>query len=608
MHMIKKNLHALAFLVLLSSLSSAGSITYTQDGTPVITVGSEAAGTSINNINADDSLYYIVNAVPTSNTTAVNNPTMNGSVNSWTNGWEYNPPGSSNTWAYTTATYVSPPGSGRKYILPSATQDYLWVAGTAYQAPTTTVDSTTVNYLNWSMRYGSLTNPGNVRTAAICAEIYGTINGVAGRQLYYCYFIVGSAPADTADRKFITLGSGSSTAWQSFSRNINADIESKWGSGATYTISQVRVVNFMITGNIPNNAGRSAFTAYYDDIYLLKGDNNQVDVRHKSQAGVSPPPGHALMRMMVSDKFYSTSSTATYQLQWWNANTSSWENCGAAAPQSSEGTRTCNTSTNPSYYINAADSSKVMMRLYSSATSTRHSLYENYLYYKIWFPNLTSTTISPTTDPAPTTGTSFQVNCTSSVDADYGINDANYYLMLSTDNGATWNPITTTSSGLKLNSSTPTNPFTSQSIPAGGSTTKSWYVDAVTAGTYQLKCVTNSTSAGEQNSSALQVTVTGPPGNATVWTGKQNYAACVPVYYKVRLFDSNNFLIDAPFNLWIKDSANATRYSASNIYPNNGTGTYTNLLYVNSTDPAGSWAIIATSGDAAGTKLFTVNP
>ncbi|MEW6329525.1 MAG: hypothetical protein AB1468_05405 [Candidatus Micrarchaeota archaeon] len=285
---------------------------------------------------------------------------------------------------------------------------------------------------------------------------------------------------------------------------------------------------------------------------------HKMNVTHSSTASVATPAGHALRKVEAHDKFKSSSLSPTYTLEWFNNGV--WTTAGCTAPGSVGATDVdwnCTETTNPS---NAISANRIRMRLSTNVVQQSFTTGENYVWYRIWFPNITSTSISPLADPNPTEDDVFEVNCTSGVDSDYGIADADYHLMYSTDGGGTWNLITTSSENLQLNAGTPTNPYTAQSISAGGSTRKTWSVVAL-AGANLVKCVTNSTSAGGMNSSATIITVKKKPEtNLTLWdetdagepyAGFTRYANDAVVFYANYTNASGDALSAASCNISI---------------------------------------------------------
>jgi len=126
-------------------------------------------------------------------------------------------------------------------------------------------------------------------------------------------------------------------------------------------------------------------------------------------------------------------------------------------------------------------------------------------------------------------------------------------------------------------------------------------------GTFNFNVSCSKPSYQQQNATS-NFTITTAPTSAYVTTGKSSYRACVPVYYRVRMLDSYDFLVNAQFSLDISDSGGTTRRYSAALNPNNGTGVYTDSISVNSTGPSGNWFIKVISGTATGTMQFGVLP
>ena len=560
MRMIKKLPAAL--LLLLSWLASAGSITYNQDGFPILMNGSSTD--SADNLNADDGIYY--NILPAS---AWGTPVVNLRVQckslSCTEGGV--PEASNCNCDSINTSDDSYPGKGGKLKTKGS--------GTAGQVVVEENLSATT---------------AEVPDGAAITSVVATIE-----------FRVSE---DNNTACFLDVWNGTTfieNALTCYTEDTMVHINV---TPALDTVAKLRTAMLRMR-YVGVKKGDSLFLDLLNLTVNYTPQEYRISVTHNSTANVVVPAGHQLIRSEAHIVAKSNNSTApTYTASWYFGGGYVTTGCSAAATigNGTDTDITCNDTATPA---SAIANNRMSVRLSTSAAVQPFQLSEDYVYFRIWFPNLTTTTISPATDPAPQAGSYFQVNCTSGVDADFGIDDATFYLLFSNDTGATWSTLATNSTGLRLNSTTPTNPYTSQSISAGGTTTKSWYVDTVAEGSYMLKCVTNSTSAGEQNSTALIANVA-PVAQPQVSAGKANYSGCTTVYYRIRLFDNSDFLVNANFDLNVTDSTNATRQSLPGAYPNNGTGVYTGYVLLNYTEPAGQWLIRAIARQAAGVRSFNV--
>lgn len=661
--MIKKNLlHPLLLLILASCLASAGSITYNQDGSPIFTNGSSAD--SANNLNADDGTYYNINPGTSAGPSTLNLPIG-------------------------CKTPVTCTGSGT----PVCTCAQINASDSSYANGASglrTTGALTEVYVDENLSATSAEIPDDATITSVIATVVYYVSNAAS-----CSLDVWNGTA------FTTYSLGAcATSITTVTQNVTPTLD---------TIGKIRSARLRMR----YTAGATNRNLYLDMLNLTVNYtrlNRQINVTHNSTATVSIPTGHLLNKSEAHIIAKSNNSaTPTYTISWYSGGSYTTTGCSAATTlvTGSDTDLSCSDTTNPA---NAISSSKISVRLSTNIVNPGFQLNEDYVYFKIWYPNLTSTTKSPSADPSPYEGGFFQFNCSSSVDVDFGISNANYYLLLSNDSGATWNTLTTSSPGLQLNSTTPTNPFTSQSISEGGTTTKSWYVNAVTAGSYQLKCVTNSTSAGEQNSTALTITASLRPASLAIWddtdtvakypndqvyfyanytmsngtiidgngtcrvsfnisggwtawanmtyngtlqpyhynrsfpengtfdfnvscnstgyqaksatsnftitaavaavvsTGKSSYYGCSTVYYRVRLYNTYNNLVNDQFSVNITDPSAAQKYYASSLTPNNGTGIYLSSYSVDASESPGSWLIKAVSGLATGTAVFGVSP
>ena len=95
------------------------------------------------------------------------------------------------------------------------------------------------------------------------------------------------------------------------------------------------------------------------------------------------------------------------------------------------------------------------------------------------------------------------------------------------------------------------------------------------------------------------------PANAT--TGKANYSGCTTVYYRMRLYNASDELVNESFDIRVVDSIAVTRQSLHDIYPNNGTGVYLGNYSIGPTAEDGPWLIrAAIQGATKGMGIFEV--
>lgn len=491
---------ALIALAVLASAAPAVLINYTQDGNPIITTGANA--TSADNLNADDNNYYnVTSAIGTAQ--VLSNTAFTTDTSSWTNSFEDNSPGDTNTFTRDTATFTSTPASGQKINRPdSSTQDDLIVTGTAVQTLNGGVDESTNNTLNWSMKFDSLTNAGNVDDAEVCAEVFGTIGGTANRRLYWCLVEDGLLPADTANFKYFQVGAAG-TGWQNFSRNINNDIASKFGT-TSFNLTEVRLVNRLDTANIANNAAEPVFTSHFDNILLIRA-GQQISVTHYSTNNVTVPAGYNATFAQVLVRLKTNSTIPSYTLKWRYNGVLTTTGCSPASTLSStEQTLNCTDTTNPALAI---ASNRIEANLVTNLTNQSTLTSIDSIQYQVGYPSLTSATLSLASDVITITKSLLDVACNASVDADFGINNTQYFLEWRPQGGNFTNMTTTSADALHLNASTPTNPYVNVSIPAGGSNETSWVVNVSQGGTYDVRCRIYSASAGQLYTSTSTVSV-----------------------------------------------------------------------------------------------------
>ena len=126
-------------------------------------------------------------------------------------------------------------------------------------------------------------------------------------------------------------------------------------------------------------------------------------------------------------------------------------------------------------------------------------------------------------------------------------------------------------------------------------------------GTYPYNITAVANSATPQ--SALDSATILPAANLTsnVSVGKGSYSGCSTIYYRVRLFNSTDQLMNESFNLTITDPTDVTRATVSNAFPNSGTGVYKGNYSASSTAIDGPWLLKAIiQGTIKGTCGFGV--
>jgi hypothetical protein len=381
----------MAFALVLAASSVAFALDYYAAST-TLEYGTNT--TSPSYLNANDSQYYNVSSQSALiNNTHISNPDFNGGIGSWTNGNEDAVP-TENTFAYDNVLYYSAPGSGTKLMQPGATQDSVLLSGTAYQALSSAINQTTQNWFDFRLKFDSISNPSNTQWSAICTELFGTVGGTASRRLYYCYAVEGALPADTVSIKYVSLGSGTNISWQFFSRNVTADVNTKWGAGTTYSFTEVRLVNRMLTANIPNK-GEPALTSHFDDIYVKReSTNNLITARHTSSA--APNPANFIYDNVSISLTMKASTTNTYGLLLYNFNTSVWDSCDSKSVNTTPATMSCAKTSSPANYINSTSYSILVGLSTTASASTTSS--EDYVLFSVGGKYMTNISIWDDTD------------------------------------------------------------------------------------------------------------------------------------------------------------------------------------------------------------------
>jgi hypothetical protein len=419
--------------------------------------------------------------------------------------------------------------------------------------------------------------------------------------------------------------------------NLTIYLRSPGGTGLGTQIDTVALTgttgwlcrNANIPGGVMNGSGTYQFLArahlettggggtkevgiFWDDFELnfTSPSTYNMNVTHSSTATISVPAAHSLVRVEAHDKFKSTSTLPTYTIEWFYNSAWTTSGCKVTSTISSEVDWNCTDASNPALAISA---STIKIRLSSNLIFTNFNTSENYVWYKIWYPNITSSTISPSSDPSPTTGNTFQVSCNGSVDSDFSITNAEFRLQWRPAAGS-WSDMTTSGlNGLYLNGSTPTNPYTSVSISAGGTTTQSWTVVANTAGSYEVRCFVNSSSAGNATSTTTVVTVTGVAAVQWIDTDKASYDSCGTLFYRVSLFDQSGAPTDSSLNVQI---LNTTAVVMSQINTATTAGVYYGIYLFPTAVDWGAWTIKVVAQNlllqqsfsvGAGDRLWKIN-
>ncbi len=507
-----------AMFTLLICTARAGSITYPQDGSPILTNGSSSD--PVSNLNADDANYYNIAAAQNFG------PRTETRLSCKTD--SYYPYCATRGGTRVACTCAQIDSSNNVY------------AGTGLRTSTGGTLGQVWVEANFSATTGEIPDDAVIQSANVTVEF--RVSYTAAN--VYCYLEVWDGAA------WAIVPSFTCTTTET-TRTVDV-------SSVIDTLAKARAMRARVRYS---TSGTRRDYLYVDLLYpgiAYVRRSYAINATHLSTANVFVPAGHALMKVEVHNKFKSSSLLPTYMLEWFND--VAWTTAGCTASGTVGGTDvdwSCTETANPN---NAISANRIRISLSTNSVQQFFTTGENYVWYKIWFPNITSTSLSPFSDPNPPEDDVFEVNCTSGVDGDYGIADADYYLVYSTDGGGTWNPITTTSPNLQLDASTPTNPYTAQSISMGGSMRKNWNVVAL-AGSNLMKCVTNSTSAGEMNSSAVSVTVKKKPEtNLTIWdetdsgkpyAGFTRYANDAVVFYANYTNASGSALSTASCNISI---------------------------------------------------------
>lgn len=327
--------------------------------------------------------------------------------------------------------------------------------------------------------------------------------------------------------------------------------------------------------------------------------NYQTNVEHTSTA-TALPSGHTLKEVQSRNKFASSDTVTIYALQIWNVTGSAWTNCYTPAAQTTETARTCSITATPANYIDG--SNKIKMKLYSDSTpAASFATRENQIFYRLWFPNVTSADLIPNGGTTQVNITkTFQANCTATCDTDYDCNGV-YLSVQWRPSGGNWS-ILDLDSVDNLQCGTALCTQSVGTIPA--SQTSSVYSFNVKGGISssgnEIRCYANSTDAGIRNGTTTQsVSVIGEYIDVSI-TG-------VPITWGSINPGSNALATSGYVNLTINSGTNvATNISVkgNSDYFNRTTSPYTtnyfligNLSYVNGTSstPGTGWVSTTTS-------------
>jgi len=460
--------NAAAVLLLILSISAAASITYQQDGSPLLTNGTNT--TAATNLNADDSNYYNVTAatVPGPITQMLTNANFSTDDSGWVKTI-----GASSTIAW----YNSGQTGGSENIT---------IAGSGVN---------TNNYI--AQNVTALTMPYNV-TINWCYRVTRWSSGTASYLSVYLRSPGGSGLGTLLDNVSIT-GTG---AWTCRS---NSSISSTvLNSSGTYQFTAQ--AHLQTTGG----GGGKYVSVLLDDFQLnFTPANYTLNVTHNSTANVTVPTNYTLQNVTAYTHLKTNLTAVDYTLYWFYNGAFTNTGCNATTHLSgTDADLVCSATSNPSLAIS---DSAIALRLFANESNSAFLTSENFINYTIRFPNMTSASIIPSTGQNLGGGASFTVNCSATADSDYAVTGAEFHLQWrNVSAGPSFSDMTASgSNGLYLSGSTPTNPTAGVSVPAGGSNSSNWTVMTNnTNGTYEIRCFVNSTTGGYQISSATSVNVT----------------------------------------------------------------------------------------------------
>ena len=461
--------------VFLASLSFAASITYIQDGSPILTNGS--SGSPASNLNSDDGVYYAITAAIVPGNVA--QMLLNGNFFSNDVGWARSTSGVMTiNWINTGRT-----GGSDEFVTYGRNKAGVGSISQNFVASIIPASGT----LGWCYRVTVWNVPGTPNQL----DVYLNPPG-------------GTAPGTLIDSISLT----GLTGWNC--RNVvipSALINSVGTYGFT----------FQATLDTANNANAQV-TVQVDDFELNFTTSNQyvLNVTHASTATVSVPANHTLQNVTAKLNLKSNSTSPIYSLQWLYNGAYTSSGCSASSSIPSTDTDIlCSAISNP---LLAISGNAIRIRLSTTYSSSSFLTSEDFIQYIIRFPNMTSSAISPSLTQSVYDNTTIQINCSATADSDYAVTGASYNLQWrNVSAGPTFSNIDTNSAnGLYLAASTPTNPYVGVTIPLGGSNTQTWNVVANLEGNYELRCFPTSTTGGNQLSSALPVTVTKKTYNFTV--------------------------------------------------------------------------------------------
>lgn len=151
---------------------------------------------------------------------------------------------------------------------------------------------------------------------------------------------------------------------------------------------------------------------------------------------------------------------------------------------------------------------------------------------------------------------------------------------------------------------------TSQVVNVGANSTASAYFNVTHFSVLEGWHVLTSTAYGTNiyvRGVTLDVWVS-PVWGASINTTKADYSACSRIYYRCRLYNSSNSLINETFTVQVTDGAGTTRQEIP-ASPNNGTGVFLGNYSIDTTATPGSWFIKALIGPLVkGSAGVGVNP
>ena len=507
-----------AMLLLAISLTFSASITYTQDGAPILTNGTNTTAPS--NLNADDINYYNITAATILGTTTQMLVNANFSTND--SNWTKVVGGAS-----TIAWYNSGQTGGSENVT------------------LTGANKNNDNDIIQNVTAGSKPSSGTIKW---CYSVTRWSGGTSSNLSVYLRSPGGSGFGTLLDNTSIT----GTTAWTCRNASVPSAV---LNSSGTY--------QFTARSHLQTTAGGTKFiSVLWDDFELnFTGPTTyKLNVTHISTATVAVPANYTLKNVTALIKLKSNSTAAGYTPYWYYNGAYTNASCNATTTiGSSDVNLTCSDESNPSLAISG---STIRIQLSTNVSTVPFLTSENFILYRIRFPNVTAATISPASNSSPLTGTAFNVSCSASADSDFAVTGVDFNLQWrNVTSGEAFKLMNTSAGGgLYLNASTSTNPYTTVSIPAGGSNTTNWTVIANIAGSYEIRCFVNSTTGGNMVSNATGISVIAVSVyNFTVSPAVDNFSVVNNTYI------DRNFTLSNTGNQQLNISCSTNVSWASNI-------------------------------------------